>query len=58
MDWVYNRLNVTYAYAPELRPANDGSGAGGFLVNPKDIIPSGMEMTNGILEAVNAIKHR
>jgi len=55
MDWTYEKLGVIYSYAPELRPAQREM-TNGFMLPAKFIRPSGLEFTNGLLDAVLAMK--
>ncbi|KAI8608919.1 hypothetical protein BC830DRAFT_1233690 [Chytriomyces sp. MP71] len=46
VDYMYNNLNVKYAYTIELRPnQNGGGGTGGFSPSASEIVPSGQETT-------------
>jgi len=55
MDWTYEKLGVIYSYAPEMRPAQ-GEFRNGFLLPARYIRPSGLEFTNGMLNAVLAMR--
>ena len=45
MDWYHAWLGSKYAYTIELRPVLlEGDTGDGFLLDPKEIIPSGVEM--------------
>jgi len=55
MDWTYSTLGVVYSYAPELRPGRSYRG-NGFIMPASNIQPSGMEFTNGMLDAVAAMR--
>jgi len=54
IDWVHDKLRVTYAYGPELRPDRHYWG-NGFIYPARYIRPSGMEFTNGWLKAMLAM---
>jgi len=55
MDWTYEKLGIIYSYAPEMRP-KQGEFINGFLLPARYIRPSGVEFTNGMLNAVLAMK--
>ena len=45
MDWYHAWLGSKYAYTIELRPKlKEGDWGDGFLLDPEEIIPSGVEM--------------
>ncbi|KAI9334732.1 hypothetical protein BDR26DRAFT_866669 [Obelidium mucronatum] len=52
VDWAYEAANVTFSYALELRD----QGLYGFLLPPKQIVPSGEETLAGVLEVVKFVK--
>jgi len=55
MDWTYDKLGIVYSYGTELRP-KPGEFQNGFLLPARFIRPSGVEFTNGMLNAVLAMK--
>ncbi|XP_057317057.1 zinc carboxypeptidase-like [Hydractinia symbiolongicarpus] len=52
IDYVHDKLNVSFAYVIELRPR---SAPPGFLLDPSEIIPTALETLDGILAGVKEI---
>ncbi|ELU14422.1 hypothetical protein CAPTEDRAFT_21335 [Capitella teleta] len=50
-DWAKGHAGVKYTYAPELRPAS--AGAGGFVIPPENIDPSGNEIFAGVVANID-----
>jgi len=55
-DYAKEKLNIAYAYGPELRPAT--AGEGGFDIPPSNITPSGREIFAGIVATVTNAQHK
>ena len=56
MDYTYAQLNITYSYAPELRPATPEEG--GFDIPASNIKPSGEEFFAAVVAIVTNAKHK
>jgi len=55
-DWAKEKLNIAYAYGPELRPAT--ADQGGFDIPPSNITPSGAEAFAGVVATVTNARHK
>ncbi|XP_030377120.1 zinc carboxypeptidase [Scaptodrosophila lebanonensis] len=55
MDWAYGELGVKYAFTYELRPSGYSFWTG-FRLPASQIVPTGQETTDSLLEMVNAAK--
>ena len=49
-DWTYARLGIIHSYSIELRPTFEDER--GFIVPPEQIVDSGREILNGMMEMV------
>ncbi|OZJ04335.1 hypothetical protein BZG36_02374 [Bifiguratus adelaidae] len=54
LDWTYAVGNVKYSYAVELRD----TGNYGFILPPEEILPSGKETLQAVLQLARFIHHR
>jgi len=55
-DWAKSKLNIAYAYSPELRPGPNASN--GFDIPASNITPSGAETFAGIVATVTNAQHK
>jgi len=55
-DWVKAKLNIAYAYTPELRPGPNASN--GFEIAASNITPSGAEFFAGVVATVTNANHK
>ena len=53
-DWTYARLGIIHSYSIELRPTFQDER--GFIVPPEQIVESGSEILNGMMEMVENLK--
>ena len=53
-DWAYASLGIIHSYSIELRPTFQDER--GFIVPPEQIVESGSEILNGMIEMVRLIQ--